>query len=132
MRPGRPLPTRSGIRPPRKCPNCNKERVERVCLQLPVDVTKWRCWNCNGERHRSNQCPVNSKPITAIEDGPLGFFGCVLDSEDFIPVRHGVKPRPHRATVGDYRSTIMFEQLAEKKQARRRPLPSRNPNLEIL
>ena len=67
----------------------------------------------------------------AIQDGPVGFFGCVLGSDNFTPVRHGAKPRPHRATMGDYISPNMFEQLAEKNQVQRRPLPSRKPKLEL-
>ena len=93
----------------RKCPNCSREHAERVCPHFPVDVAKRRCWNCNGEGHRSNQCPVKSKPINAIEDGSVVFYGCVLDSEGFIPVCHGVKPRLHSATMGDYLVSNIFE-----------------------
>ena len=110
-------------RPPRKCPNCGKVHADRKCPEPPVPLEKRKCWGCGEAGHTSAECPLKKgKPLKALEDGPIPFFGhvgMVLDEDGFQTVRKGARPQPRPATLGDFVDANTFNAISECNTAPR-------------
>ena len=114
-----PQPPGPNLRNPRKCPNCNKEHVERICPYPSIDKSQRRCWTCNQIGHSSAQCRNKKQaPIKAIEDakppqpGSMPFFGIgMVDYEGFTKITKGARPQPSKAALASFMGANSYEAL---------------------
>jgi len=112
-----------------RCPNCGDRHLIAKCPKPIVAADKRKCWNCGTPGCIASRCDKprqtgsQQRGLKALEDGPLdgplpmfclneigsdesmciNGLNAQKDNHDgYEPVRHGARPRPHEAVLGDF------------------------------